>query len=309
MKTQPFSEIASQADLVLDDGARALPETGGPVKEGAVWASVQGETLKADRLKAVGAQDNHVVLKPGRPAHSTSLIELAVPEGTGPDAVATIVQNYVNAGRTVVRSALIPGLLRENLFFSLLGAALTGFQRGPFAMADAEGLPQVQSRHKSLCEARSQDVPNTLALLSKQIASGAKGRAAGRGIFLYQDGEPRPDPQLEGWLAQWRSEATLELPATTDVKRALHSAFINEAIRLIENKRVLRASDLDVVAVKGMGYDRRRGGPLLQADFDGLLALMQDMKKLAALDESIWKPQPRLVEMVKYGEGFFGRSA
>jgi len=326
LKTQPFSEIASQADLVLDDGARALPETGGPVKEGAVWASLQGEILKADRLKAVGAQDNHVVLKPGRPAHSTSLIELAVPEGTGPDAVATIVQNYVNAGRTVVRSALIPGLLRENLFFSLLGAALTlchagvapeeideaarelGFQRGPFAMADAEGLPQVQNRHKSLCEARSQDVPSTLALLSRQIASGAKGRAAGRGIFLYEDGKPRPDPQLEGWLPQWRSEATLELPATTDVKRALHSAFINEAIRLIENKRVLRASDIDVVAVKGMGYDRRRGGPLLQADFDGLLALMQDMKKLAALDESIWKPQPRLVEMVKYGEGFFGRS-
>jgi 3-hydroxyacyl-CoA dehydrogenase len=326
LKSVPFSEVLMRADLVLDDGTQALPEAAEAIKSNAVWTSLQGEMLEADRLRAVGAQGKHVVLKYSRPAHSTSLVELAVPEDTDPDAVASIVQNYVKAGRTVVRSALIPGLLRENLFFSFFGAALAlcragvapeeideaahelGFQKGPFAMADAEGLPQVQSRHKSLCEVRSQDVPKALSLLSARIASGAKGRAAGRGIFLYEDGEARPDPELEGWLAEWRREAALELPANTDVKRALHSAFINEAIRLIENKRVLRASDLDVVAVKGMGYDRRRGGPLLQADFAGLLALMQDMKKLSPLDEAIWRPQPRLVEMVKYGVGFFGRA-
>ena len=326
LKAVAFSEVLTKADLVLDDGMQAFPEGAEASKPNTVWASLQGEILKANRLKAVGAQSNHVVLAHSRPAHSTSLIELAVPEGTGPDAVATIVQNYVKAGRTVVRSALIPGLLRDNLFFSFFGAALVlchagvapekideaarelGFQKGPFAMADAEGLPQVLSRHKSLCEARSQNVPKALSLLSARIASGAKGRAAGRGIFLYEDGESRPDPELVDWLMEWRRGGASDLPATTDIMRALHAAYVNEAIRLVANKRVLRASDLEVVAVKGMGYDRRLGGPLLQADFFGLLALMQDMKKLAALDEAIWRPQPRLIEMVKYGEGFFGRS-
>lgn len=326
LKSVPFSEALTQADLVLDDVMQALSEGTAALKSNAVWATLQGEMLEADRLKAVGAQGKHVVLKPSRPAHSTSLIELAVPGGTGPDAVATIVKNYAKAGRTVVRSALIPGLLRDNLYFSLFGAALAlchadvapekideaarelGFLKGPFAMADAEGLPQVQARHKSLCEARMQNVPKALSLLSARIASGAQGRATGHGIFRYEDGEARPDPELTGWLAEWRGGAPVELPADTDVKRALHAAYINEAVRLIEKKRVLRASDLEVVAVKGMGYDRQRGGPLLQADFAGMLAIMQDMKKLAPLDETIWMPHPRLVEMVKYGEGFFGRS-
>lgn len=326
LKIAPVSEGLKQADLVLDDGTQAMPEGAAAIKSNAVWASLQGEMPEADRLKAVGAQGQHVVLKYSRPAHSTSLVELAVPADTGPDAVSSIVQNYVKAGRTVVRSALFPGLLRDNLFFSLFGAALAlcragvspqkideaaselGFLKGPFAMADAEGLPQVQNRHKSLCEARSQNVPEALSLLSARIASGAKGRAAGKGIFLYEDGGAHSDPELADWLTEWRGTAPLELPANTDVMRALHAAYINEAACLIEDKRVLRASDLDVVAVKGMGYDRRRGGPLLQADFAGLLAIMQDMKKMAPLDEAIWRPHPRLVEMVKYGEGFFGRA-
>ena len=326
LRIAPVSEVLPQADLVLDDGSLTLPNDDARVNLDAVWARLYGDIYGTGQTGIARANGRHVVLKLSRPAHSTYLAELAVPDDTNPDAVATIVQNYTKVGRTVVRSALIQGLLGDNLFFALFGAALAlcragvaperiddaarelGFQKGPFAMADAEGLPQVQNRHKSLCEARALKTPEALSLLSARIALGASGRAAGKGIFLYKDGAMRPDPALASWLEEWRGEYPGEWPANTDVKQALHAAYINEAARLIEDKRVLRASDLEVVAVKGMGYDRRRGGPLLQADFTGLLAIMQEMKKLAPLDEAIWMPHPRLVEMVKYGEGFFGRS-
>jgi len=182
-----------------------------------------------------------------------------------------------------------------------------GFRSGPFETADNLGLPQVLSRHQSLSKARMQKTPKELEILSARIAVGAKGRAVGKGIYLYENGSPQSDPSLSEWLASWRQDGQGGLPDGTDVKRALHAAFVNEAARLIEDERVLRAADLDVIAVKAMGFDRRLGGVLLQADFCGVFSLLQTMQHLEALDPTVWTPHAKILDMVKHGEGFFGR--
>jgi 3-hydroxyacyl-CoA dehydrogenase len=320
-----FPASLAQADMVLDDGSFDLGDGALTLKPSVVWASLHGVLPDHDRIAAAQASTNHVVLNHSRPAHITGLIELAVPNATHPDTVATIVRSFADAGQTVVRSALVPGLLRENLFFALFGAALTlcraggapdaidkaaqelGFRNGPFETADKLGLPQVHSRFKVLCDARSRKIPEGLAVLSARIASGAKGRAVGKGIFLYDEGTMRPDPALMDWLAGWRSEGQEAMPDGMDMKPALHAAFVNEAARLIADECVLRVADIDVVAVKGMGFDRRLGGPLLQADFVGIFAILQDMKRFAPLDPDIWGAHPKVLDMVKYGEGFVER--
>ncbi len=325
LKSADLASALMQADLVLDDGAIPLPDDALALRPGAVWASLQGETPDPKRISTVQAAEMHVVLKHSRPAHSTHLVELAVPEATRPDAIATVTRSMSAAGRTTVRSGLVRGLLSGNLFFALFGAALAlcragyepdrvdkaandlGFRNGPFETADILGLPQVLSRHESLSKARGQRAPKELAILSARIAAGAKGRAVGKGIYLYENGSPQSDPTLSEWLAAWRQGGQGPLPDGADVERALHAAFVNEAVRLIENKTVLRAADLDVVAVKGMGFDRRLGGPLLQADFRGVFSLFQAMQNLEALDPMLWTPHAKILEMVKNGEGFFGR--
>lgn len=325
LKNADLASALGQVDLVFDDGTLPLPDEVPALRPGAVWASLQGEMPGPKRIATVRATEMHVVLKHSRPAHSTHLVELAVPEATRPDAVATVARSLSMAGRTVVRSALFPGLLSDNLFFAMFGAALAlchagyepdkiddaahdlGFRNGPFETADNLGLLQAMSRHKSLSDARSQVTPPGLALLSARIAAGAKGRAVGKGIYFYENGLAQSDPSLSEWLAAWRQDGQGGLPDGTDIKQALHAAFVNEAVRLIENRRVLRAADLDVVAVKGMGFDRRLGGPLLQADFLGVFTLFQAMQHLETLDPTIWTPHARVVDMVKHGEGFFGR--
>ena len=326
MKVTPLAQALQQADIVFDDASFVLPEGLPAIQPKAVWASLNGETCDPSRLKSVQAVGHHVVLRHSRPAHSTHLVELAVPKETSADVTASVVQSLAQSGRTVVRSALFPGMLSNNLNFALFGSALAlcragfmpekideaacalGFRKGPFASADAMGLVEAQNRHKILCDARSLKSPEALALLTARIAAGAHGRAMGRGIFLYTDGKTHPDPELEEWLEAWRPTREADRLSAIDIGGALHAALVNEAARLISDRRVLRPSDLDVVAVKGMGFDRRLGGPLLQADFRGILHLMQDMKSLTSLDPELWTPHPKIVEMVKYGQGFFGRS-
>ena len=59
--------------------------------------------------------------------------------------------------------------------------------------------------------------------------------------------------------------------------------------------------------VRGYGYDRARGGPLFAADQRGMLAMLQDFKALARMGTPLWQVPPMVVEMVKNGEGMFGR--
>ena len=80
-------------------------------------------------------------------------------------------------------------------------------------------------------------------------------------------------------------------------------------MQLLARGAVQRASDLDLLLVRGYGYDRARGGPLFAADQRGMLAVLQDFKALAALGSPLWEVPPMLREMVKNGEGFFGRRA
>jgi hypothetical protein len=42
-----------------------------------------------------------------------------------------------------------------------------------------------------------------------------------------------------------------------------------EARRIVEEKRVLRASDLDVLLVRGLGYPEELGGPMHSSDMSG----------------------------------------
>jgi 3-hydroxyacyl-CoA dehydrogenase len=92
-------------------------------------------------------------------------------------------------------------------------------------------------------------------------------------------------------------------------RHALHAALVGAAMRLLARGAVQRASDLDVLMVRGYGYERKQGGPLFAADQRGMLAILQDFKALAALGSPLWEVPPMLREMVKNGEGFFGRRA
>lgn len=294
-----------EADVVLDSGGAIMGGEMPSLKQGAVWASLDSDGGGA------------ICCRIQRPAHTGRLVEICV-AGTSPvPGVAALARMFADLGRTVVRCGGGAGSAGDAMAGALYRAALAlvaeagfnpyavdaaareaGFARGPFEMMDAEGLDTVRRRI-----ARMEGTAPPNRLLDERLTAGATGRAAGRGFYEHGPGRSRPVPALAD--RGWRPDDTV---ARIGAWPALHAALTNAAARLVAARAVLRAADLDVVMVMGYGFARDRGGPLFQADLRGLLSVMKDMRVLAPLASDVWTPAPLIEDMVKNGEGFFGRS-
>lgn len=319
LETTGATAAVAQADLVLDAAISALPDPPPGLKPNAVWAVLSEGGKISDRVARADAGARAAGLKLHRPAHATSLVEIAVPDGADPGAIATLARFANRIGRAAVRCRARPGLASGNLEAALLAAGLAlhrqgngvtaideaaricGFDLGPFQRADITGIQTGFDRYAGLLDARGLLPPAQDSLLRERLGAGAAGRRAGRGFYLYDSGKPTgPDPELPMHPPPDTALPANSLPAT------LLAAVVNEAARLLATRMVQRASDLDLVLVRGLGYDKNRGGPLLQADLGGLLAILKTLRKLSAF-APIWQPQPLIEEMVKNGTGFYGR--
>lgn len=294
------------ADVVFDCGGTVMGGDMPALKEGAFWATLDGDGTATPGCRVY------------RPAHRSRLVEICAGETIAQVKVAALARMFSGLGRTVVRCAAGTGSAGHAMADALYRGALVlaeagmspyavdqaardlGFAQGPFRLIDAEGLDRVRARLVSPGSGTAEGLP----LLDRLLAEGSTGQAGGYGFYQYGADGARPRPDLP------RPETRLSA-ALGDIGAAcaLQAALANAAARLLEAGAVQRASDLDVVMVKGYGFARERGGPLLRADQAGMLRLLTDMKALADLSDALWRPAPLIEEMFKNGEGFFGRPA
>lgn len=87
------------------------------------------------------------------------------------------------------------------------------------------------------------------------------------------------------------------------LRRRFVAALMAEGARMVEAGLVERASDIDALAVHGMGFPRWRGGPMKTAHLMGLVSLRSDMRKWKE-ESRIWDVPQMLDEAVKYSGGF-----
>lgn len=313
------------ADMVFDSGSLPLERWQAKLKPGAVWAVLDQAAPTLERAEIAGAAGRCVALRVYRPADQAQLSEIAVPLPTIADAVATAVRYMTRGGRIVLRTVDAPGMLGHNLMAVVFRAAIElaqsggspfaidsaaqrlGFARGPFQMMQKEGLDEVRLRLSRIArEGERADLAGDFLAARLQAVS---GRGTGQGGFYAVHGRQLvPDPDLQDWLSTWRAAHAHGRPGLdgVPVDTALHAALVNEAARLIEDRAVQRASDIDVAMVRGYGFARDRGGPLLQADLGGLLNLLMVMKDLTPVSAGLWAPRPLVEDMVKNGRRFFG---
>lgn len=298
LKTADAASVLARADLVID-GGKDLPADMPALGSHTVWAVLAGPEEPAARAGRAGAANRGLGLHVYRPAHARHLAELFVPPDAEADAVATLVRTWARAGHGVVRVTPEAGRIGRDLSIAIWAAALAlaeagvapaqidaaaralGFATGPFAQID------------------QQDTQAVLRAIERHVAMRGGGAVPGGKLlaehtgaqpFLQQEDSTNPGP-----------DASLAVD--------LHSAIVNESARLLDLGAVQRASDIDLIMIRGFGFARERGGPLFQADLGGILPLLQAMRRRSTLCPVIWDPQPRIVDMVKNGEGFFGRTA
>lgn len=312
------AEALPQTDLVLDTGQIDLQAHHAALNPAAIWVPVaSGQGMPSTAPRDIAAR--HVEVRVYRPVVNTKMVELCVPPGASSDTVVTVAHLFNSMGRTVIRSECVEGLVGGNMSAALYAAALRlakagvgpyridaaarglGFARGPFQLMDDEGLANVATRLNRRAEAGGAGDSDVLA---PRIAAGAKGRASGRGFYVYDEAGVQFDPELEEGAHARPTDAV-----PLDPRAGLEAALVNEAARLLAAQVVQRASDIDVIMVRGFGFDPRRGGPLFQADMMGLFTVLRDLRRLMPISASLWQPHQIIEDMVKNGVGFFGRKA
>jgi 3-hydroxyacyl-CoA dehydrogenase len=80
--------------------------------------------------------------------------------------------------------------------------------------------------------------------------------------------------------------------------------MVNEGAKILEEKKAIRASDIDVVWQNGYGWPVYRGGPMWWADSIGLPKILEKIKQFQATLGDQWAPSPLLERLAAEGKGF-----
>jgi 3-hydroxyacyl-CoA dehydrogenase len=80
--------------------------------------------------------------------------------------------------------------------------------------------------------------------------------------------------------------------------------MINEGAKILEEKKAIRASDIDIVWINGYGWPVYRGGPMFYGDLIGLDKVLGKMKEWQGTMGDVFKPSALLEKLVAEGKKF-----
>lgn len=153
-----------------------------------------------------------------------------------------------------------------------LVAGTFGMPMGPFRLSDLVG-GDVGSHVGANIVAAFPDRVYPATLIPSLVAAGRLGEKSGAGFYRHDAAARRaaPDPAgLAPFLAASRQRCPLPRPSAgfsdDELLQFVWYPVVNEAARVIDERVVDKASDLDVASVLGMGFPAWRGGLVHWAD-------------------------------------------
>jgi len=178
-----------------------------------------------------------------------------------------------------------------------------GYPIGPFATSDLSGLDIGYDTRKR----RAAQYPNyrKQPIADRIVEAGRLGQKNGKGWFRYEPGDrtPHPDPEVTRIIKETAAEMGVEQHAFTDdeILRRLLFASVNEACRILDEGKALRASDIDVMWLYGFGFPRYRGGLMYWADGIGVREVYNQIAAWHQRYGERWAPSPFLRRLAEAG--------
>ncbi|KAK1264582.1 Peroxisomal fatty acid beta-oxidation multifunctional protein [Acorus gramineus] len=253
------------------------------------------------------------------PAHLMPLLEIVRTEKTS----AQVILDLMTVGRAINK---IPVVVRNCTAFAVnrtffpytqgaqllvsLGVDLYridrvlsefGMPMGPFQLQDVTGYGVAVAINKMITSAfsgRSFESP----LLDLMIADGRKGKANGKGYYMYEKGsKPKPDPSVQPIIQECIRLTNIMHGrkvnlSDQEILEMVLFPVVNEACRVLDEGVVVRASDLDIATVVGMSFPSYRGGIVFWADSVGPLYIYESLKKWEVEYGGFFKPSQYLEE-------------
>jgi 3-hydroxyacyl-CoA dehydrogenase len=249
------------------------------------------------------------------PANVMRLLEIVRADHTSKEVIATSMKLAKKIGKVAVLVGVAHGFVgnrmlaqrsREAQAMVLEGAMPWdvdrvlydfGFPMGPFAMGDLAGLDIGWVKETS----KGETLRDVLCEMDR------RGQKTGAGYYDYDENRnAKPSPVTEQIIHDFIKKSGKNPRKIDDaeiLERSLY-CMVNEGAKILEEKKAIRASDIDVVWQNGYGWPVYRGGPMWWADSVGLPKILEKLKEFQATMGDQWTPSALLEQLVAEGKGF-----
>ena len=168
-----------------------------------------------------------------------------------------------------------------------------GFKMGNFQMSDLAGLDIGWAKGKKT----HNPIRDALCEMDRR---GQKTRA---GYYDYDDKRnPKPSKISERIIYEITGMKPIKMPNRDIIETCIYP-MINEAVKILEENKVQRPSDIDVIWRNGYGWPAQTGGPMYYADIIGAERILAKMEELGAEDPK-YEPSKMLKKLVVSGKNF-----
>nr|WP_315481059.1 3-hydroxyacyl-CoA dehydrogenase NAD-binding domain-containing protein [uncultured Undibacterium sp.] len=256
------------------------------MKPGAILAS-NTSTLDLNQIARFTKRPHDVIgLHFFSPANVMELLEIVRGELTAADVLATCAALAKKIKKTAVVAGVCDGFIGNRMLEQytkqaafLLEEGCTpqqvdnaieafGFAMGPFRMSDLAGNDISWAIRKRRLAANPQAIYSKLGdLLCEQGRFGQKTQA---GWYDYQANDRTAHPsELVNQIIRQHAQTLGVLQRQIndeEVVQRLVLALANEGRKILRDGIAARASDIDIVYLKGYGFPLHRGGPMFYAD-------------------------------------------
>jgi 3-hydroxyacyl-CoA dehydrogenase len=252
------------------------------------------------------------------PANVMRLLEVVRADHTSKEVIATSMRLARRIGKIAVLVGVCPGFVGNRMLGQrqrvanklIMEGAMPwdvdrvlydfGFPMGPFAMSDLAGLDIGWVKERS----KGETIRDVLCEMDR------RGQKTGAGWYDYDENRnARPSPVTEQILTNFvaRSGANPRQIGDEEILERCLFPMINEGAKILEEKKAIRASDIDVVWVNGYSWPIYRGGPMWWGDHIGLPKVLETMRSFESAMGDQFKPAPLLEKLVAEGKRFQDR--
>ena len=284
-------------------------------KPGAILAT-NTSALNIDEIASVTKRPEAVIgLHFFSPANVMRLLEVVRADHTSKEVINTSMQIAKKVGKIAALVGVCPGfvgnrmlaqrgreaqaLIEEGAMPWDVDRALYefGFAMGPFQMSDLAGLDIGWVKETS----KGATIRDRLCELDR------RGQKTSAGYYDYDaNRNGSPSSVTEAIVKEFAARSGK--PARTftedEIVERLVLPMINEGAKILEERKAIRGSDIDIIWINGYNWPAYRGGPMFYADQLGLANVLARLQKLEAEQGPQWKPAALLERLVVEGKTF-----
>ncbi|XP_044499625.1 glyoxysomal fatty acid beta-oxidation multifunctional protein MFP-a-like isoform X1 [Mangifera indica] len=259
------------------------------------------------------------------PAHVMPLLEIVRTNKTSPQVIVDLLDIGKKIKKTPVVVGNCTGFAVNRMFFPYTQAALLlvergtdpylidrvitkfGMPMGPFRLADLVGFGVAIATGMQFIENFPERTYGSMIIPIMQEDK-RTGETTRKGFYLYDDKRKvRPDPELKKYVEKARSISGVTIDpkfaklSEKDIVEMVFFPVVNEACRVYAEGIAVKAADLDISAVMGMGFPPYRGGIMFWADSLGSKYIYSSLEEWSKLYGEFFKPCAFLAERAAKG--------